>query len=70
MKSNRDFQGAKVFDSPEDVMKKGTKLPPAKKSGKERYALYSELEDEEDFDAPLQKKESVFDYFDDEEDDL
>lgn len=70
MKSNKDFRGGIGFDAPED-MKRGTKLPPAKKSGKERHALYSEFEEEDEIDSTPAKKESVFDYFDDDgEDDL
>lgn len=68
MKSNRDFRPSDSFDKA-DTLKRGTKLPPMKKSGKERHALYSELEDEDpQADYPMPKKESVFDYFDDEED--
>lgn len=42
-------------------------LEPIHKSGKERHTIYRELDDEED-DAPARpKRESAFDYFDDEE---
>lgn len=67
MKAVRDFR-ANDFDAEEK--RKGTKLPPAKKSGKERYNLYGGIEDDELEEEPISKRESVFDYFDDEEDDL
>lgn len=65
MKSTKDFRSTGRFES--DDLHRGTKLAPAKKSGKERYSLYADEED----DIPLStaKKESVFDYFDDEEED-
>ncbi len=56
---NRDFDS-------EDSMKRAAKLDPIKKSGKERHALYSQLDDDEDFELQsLKKRESAFDYFDD-----
>lgn len=56
---NRDFDS-------EDSMKRAAKLDPIKKSGKERHALYSRLDDDEDFELQsLKKRESAFDYFDD-----
>lgn len=68
MKSNKDFRAGN-FGDPEDSPR-GTKLPPIKKSGKERHSLYSQFdEDDDELDIPV-KKESVFDYFDDEEEDL
>lgn len=69
MKSNKDVRGVRNFDSPGGD-RRGTKIPPAKKSGKERYELYSELEEEEGLGMSFSKKESVFDYFDDEGDEL
>lgn len=48
-------------------MHKATKLPPLKKSGKEKQSFYRELEDEDD-DLELQvlhKRESILDYYDD-----
>jgi len=68
MKSNKDFRSAANFADPDGP--RGHKLPPAKKSGKERHTLYNEFEDNDDFEEPLPKKESVFDYFDDEEEDI
>ncbi len=69
MKSNKDFRGAAGSARPDDSHR-GYKLPPAKKSGKERYELYSEFEEDEELDQPLSRKESVFDYFDDDEEDV
>lgn len=66
MKAVRSFRGADDFDT--DNKKKGTKLPPIKKSGKERYNMYNNLDDDDDEDEIYVKRESVFDYFDDEED--
>lgn len=68
MKSNKDFRAVGSFSRPEDSRRE-TKLPPMKKSGKERHALYSEFEEDDDTDIHFQKKESVFDYFDDQEED-
>lgn len=68
MKSNKDLRGAVGNRNPDDL-RKGTKLPPMKKSGKERHALYSELEEDEQEDYIHSKKESVLDYFEDGGDD-
>ncbi len=52
-------------------MKRAAKLDPIKKSGKERHALYSRLDDDEDFELQsLRKRESAFDYFDDGEEEI
>ncbi len=65
MKTNKDFRGA---EQDPDVLQRGTKLAPIKKSGKERHALYSELEeDDDDMQFSASKRESVLDYYDDEE---
>lgn len=49
-------------------MHKATKLPPLKKSGKEKQSFYRELDDDDDLDLKsLHKRESVLDYFDDDE---
>ncbi|MCD7969845.1 MAG: hypothetical protein LUF87_05775 [Alistipes sp.] len=56
----------------DDVIKKAVKLAPIKKSGKERHMIYSSLEDEDE-DPELMayaKRESVLDYFDDEEEEI
>lgn len=57
-------------DHAEDALKKPVKLPPIKKSGKERHYLYSELEEEEDLELDYRQRESILDYFDDGEEDL
>ncbi|MFI3286225.1 MAG: hypothetical protein R3Y08_06175 [Rikenellaceae bacterium] len=51
-----------------DTQKRGTKLTPNKKSGKERHHLYQSLEvDDEDQDDEYftQPRESILDYMDD-----
>lgn len=53
-------------DNAEDALKKAVKLPPMKKSGKEKHYLYSELE-EEDLELDYPRRESILDYFDEEE---
>lgn len=68
MKSVKDFRTTDSFDSG-DVIKRATKLAPNKKSGKERHALYSRLEqDDDEIDDYHAKRESVLDYLDDDED--
>ena len=58
-------KGVRGHDSAE--LRKAKRLEPIHKSGKERHTIYRELDDEED-DAPARpKRESAFDYFDDEE---
>ncbi len=48
MKSTKDFRiKQQSFDS-EDSMKRAAKLEPIKKSGKEKRAIYSQLEEEFD----------------------
>lgn len=49
-----------------DGLRKAKRLEPMRKSGKERHSLYSELEEEED-PLPSARRESAFDYLDDEE---
>lgn len=66
MKSVKNSRGMHEFDA--DDRGRSTKLPPMKKSGKERYNMYSSLDDEDDLDDMPVKRESVFDYFDDEDD--
>ena len=68
MKAVKDFRNDDNFGAEDEH--RGTKLHPAKKSGKERYNLYGSLEEDDGFDEPITPRESVFDYFDDEEDDL
>ena len=71
MKSNGNLRKAADSFGPEDTLHKATKLPPLKKSGKEKQSYYRELDDdEEDLDLKaLHKRESVLDYFDDAEED-
>lgn len=68
MKSTKDFRGAGSRPDSEDL-RRGTKLSPVKKSGKERYSIYSKEEDDDEILLFASKKESVFDYFDDVEED-
>ena len=50
-----------------DELRKAKRLEPIRKSGKERHALYSSFdEDDEEKILPL-KRESVLDYLDEEE---
>lgn len=53
-----------------DELRKAKRLEPIRKSGKERHSLYQSIDEEDDEDllgtAP---RESVLDYFDEEEDD-
>ena len=63
MKTNKGFRD----ETHADELRKAKRLEPIHKSGKERHTIYRELDDEED-DAPARpKRESAFDYFDDEE---
>lgn len=65
MKSNKMFHPNSGQD---DVMRKAVKLAPMKKSGKDRHTMYNGIEDDEDeFLDDYKQKESVFDYYDDEE---
>ena len=65
MKSTRDFRGPGGSRSDSDDLRRSTKLAPAKRGGRERYSVYDG--DEEEMSLSVSKKESVFDYFDDEE---
>ena len=59
-------RGARPGDR-SDELRKAKRLEPMRKSGKERHALYSNLRDEEDDEPIRPRRESAFDYFDDEE---
>lgn len=51
-----------------DTMKRGTKLAPNKKSGKDRHQLYQSLEEDDDEDFDDYRREdhlSTLDYIDD-----
>lgn len=67
MKAVKDFRRSGLSDAEESI-KRATRLAPNHKSGKERRALYSQLEDDED-DLPdyREKRESALDFYDDEE---
>lgn len=66
MKSTKDFRN---IDSGE-TMRRAAKLEPIRKSGKEKQQIYRGVntDDDEDLDYTLSKRESVFDYMDDDED--
>ena len=49
-----------------DELRKAKRLEPIRKSGKERQALYSSFDEDEDEILPL-TRESVLDYLDEEE---
>lgn len=50
-----------------DELRKAKRLEPMRKSGKERHALFSSIDREEEEYLPSPKRESVLDYLDDEE---
>ena len=50
-----------------DELRKAKRLEPMHKSGKERHALYSRIDDEDDEEYRPARRESALDYFDDEE---
>lgn len=51
-----------------DELRKAKRLEPMHKSGKERHTLYTRLNDDtEDEPLLLPRRESAFDYFDEEE---
>ena len=65
MKSNKDFKPARQQQNP-DSMRKATKLSPMRKSGKDKYTMYEEIDSEDDETYTSEKKrESVLDYYDD-----
>lgn len=65
MKSNNVFRTKGHDREPDDTTKKAVKLPPIKKSGKERHALYGSLDDEDYIPLGYPGRESALDYFDD-----
>ncbi|MDL2230604.1 hypothetical protein LJB87_02290 [Alistipes sp. OttesenSCG-928-L06] len=71
MKSNGTPRVTTDSFGPEDTLRKAAKLPPLKKSGKEKQSFYREMEeDDDDFDLKsLHKRESVLDYYDDNDED-
>lgn len=71
MKTVKSFRG----QSPdrrdaEDVSHKAGKLQPIRKSGKDRHSLYSELDEGEDEELDYRVRDSILDYFDDDEEPL
>lgn len=51
-----------------DELRKAKRLEPMRKSGKERHSLYSSIDQDEDEETTaFPKRESVLDYFDDEQ---
>lgn len=65
MKSNKDFKPSRQEQN-SDSMRKATKLSPMRKSGKDKYAMYEEFENEdEESYMQVRKRESVLDYYDD-----
>lgn len=65
MKTNKGLREPARFDT--DDLRRGTRLAPAKKSGKDRRRMFDD--DEDDDPAPIARRESAFDYFDDGEED-
>lgn len=68
MKSHKDFRNSFDNNSSEDSLKKKTRLEPMRKSSRECNHLFN-VEDE-DLDAELyslRKRESAFDYLDEED---
>ena len=50
-----------------DELRKAKRLEPIRKSGKERHALYSSFDEEDEEGILPLKRESVLDYLDEEE---
>ncbi len=67
MKSHADFKLKESVTDPDDAIRKPARLDPIRKSGKERRSLYDELGDEDEELDYHGKRESVLDYFDDDE---
>lgn len=65
MKSTHVFRNKAHDSEPEDSLKRAAKLEPIKKSGKEKRAIYSRLDEDDDELLSFKKRESVLDYFDD-----
>ena len=70
MKSTHVFRNSDRKADSEDSLKRAAKLDPIRKSGKDRHAMFSQLDDEDDPEwLALKKRDSVLDYFDDGEPD-
>lgn len=50
-----------------DELRKAKRLEPIRKSGKERHSLYRAIDDDDEVEELLPRRESVLDYLDDEE---
>lgn len=50
-----------------DELRKAKRLEPIRKSGKERHSLYRSIDDEEEEEDPMPRRESVLDYLDDQD---
>ena len=61
----RTQKGIREHDA--DELRKAKRLEPIRKSGKERHALYSSFDEEDEEEILLLKRESVLDYLDEEE---
>lgn len=72
MKTGNALRNKGMAAQPEDMVKKGNKLAPMKKSGKDKHFIYNDLDDSDDdeFGGDYRRKESVLDYFDDGEEDF
>jgi hypothetical protein len=69
MKSNKEFRSNESIKEPDDAPK-NLKLAPIKKSGKDKHFLYNDDDDYDDLDEGYSKRESILDYFDDEEEEF
>lgn len=67
MKSVKEFRGKPHALEAGDSGKRVVKLAPIKKSGKERHAMYNDVEEDLDLMEYQTKRESALDYYDDEE---
>lgn len=63
MKTNKGVREPARFDT--DDLRRGTRLAPARKSGKDRRRIFANEDDEEDDPVPVTRRESAFDYYDD-----
>lgn len=60
-------KGSRANQDHSDELRRAKRLEPIHKSGKERHSLYHGYDDEEDESDYRPRRESAFDYFDDEE---
>lgn len=71
MKATNDFRNRSRVSDSEDSLRRAAKLDPIKKSGKERHAMYSLVDEEEELEELMdRKRESILDYYDDIEENL